>query len=345
MFFQDTKLFFMKKMSMNKQLTCNLCPKLCKISPGETGDCRIRYNHNGKLLALTYGRPAAVHIDPVEKKPLFHVLPGSKAFSIATTGCNLHCLNCQNAGLSQVSPLQRKAYKISPEKVVTTALKKSCQGIALTYTDPVVFYEYALDIGQKAKSRGLLNYWITAGYINRQPLLKAIPSIDAVNLDLKAFSDKFYRDICSATLKPVLETAKLFKQRGIWLELTFLIIPGKNDSEEKINQLTRWITKELGPEVPLHISRFFPHHKLRNLPATPVSTLLKARTIAKSNGIQFVYLGNLRGQGYQNTICPQCQTILIERYGYKVQSNRIAKGRCPGCNHKIPGIWAETDGS
>ncbi|MBU1238600.1 AmmeMemoRadiSam system radical SAM enzyme [Myxococcota bacterium] len=320
---------------------CDLCPKACRLSEGESGDCRIRYNMGGKLVALTYGRPAAIQVDPVEKKPLFHFLPGSKVFSLATAGCNLHCKNCQNAGLSQANPLERKAYSASPETIVASATKKGCAGIALTYSDPVVFYEYALDIAKRAREKRLKVVWVTAGYINPAPLARALPLIDAANLDIKSMSDSFYRSICNATLAPVLATAEAMLRAGVWLEITNLVIPSLNDTDKDVKNLATFMVTHLSRDVPLHFSRFFPHYQLRNIPPTPPETLIRAREIAQAQGVRHVYIGNMRHlPGTENTLCPACGITLIERYGYHIISNRLQRGACPGCHRALPGVWS-----
>jgi pyruvate formate lyase activating enzyme len=320
-------------------IICDLCPKYCNISPGKSGDCKTRYNYDGTLIALTYERPAVLSVDPIEKKPLYHVLPGSKSFSLATVGCNFHCKNCQNSGLSQVEPLNRKAYNISVEKIIGSTKQKDCSSIALTYSDPVVFYEYSCEIGKLAKQNKLLSLWITAGYINQKPLINAIPYIDAVNLDIKAFNNSFYKEICDGTLKPVLETAVTLKKHGVWLEITNLVIPGKNDSPQDFKKLSKWIKENLGADVPLHFSRFFPHYKLRNIPPTPPETLFKAKEIAVSEGLNFVYLGNMRGKKGENTYCPYCGELLIGRIGYTVYKGKNFNGICEKCKNSIPGRW------
>jgi len=327
---------------MSATVRCDLCPTACLLAPGESGDCRIRYNRGGKLVALTYGRPAAIHVDPVEKKPLFHFLPGSRIFSLATVGCNLHCLNCQNAGLSQSDPLDREAYRASPDEIARTAREKGCRSVALTYSDPVVFFEYALDTARVARKAGLKTAWITAGYINPRPLAEALPFMDASNLDIKSMQDSFYRKVCKAALAPVLRTAEAMLKAGVWLEITNLVIPGLNDSDEDLKAMARHVARNLSPDVPLHFSRFFPHYRLRNVPSTPPATLTRARDIARAEGVRYVYIGNMRSvKGTEDTRCPGCGLLLVERYGYRILSNVLSGGHCPRCKGAIPGVWKE----
>lgn len=321
-------------------LICDLCPKHCRIEEGMSGDCRSRYNHKGVLTAITHDRPVAVHNDPIEKKPLYHVLPGSKILSIACAGCNLHCLNCQNEGISQANPIDLKAYRLNADEITALALKKGSKSIALTYTDPVIFYEYSLEIGKAARKSNLLTVWVTAGYINKKPLEEALPFIDAVNLDIKFMNDDLYRRICTGTLKPVLEAAQILLKGGKWLEITNLIIPGLNDSEKDIVKLIDFMKTYLGTHVPIHFSRFFPHHRMRNVEPTPESTILKAAALAEDAGMKYVYTGNIRGRkAHATTKCHRCHSTLIERRGYHVVKNAVINGKCMACNEPVHGLW------
>lgn len=321
------------------KVQCELCPKHCIISPGQSGNCRIRVNIDNKLVATTYGFPCSAHIDPIEKKPLFHFLPGTKVFSIATAGCNLHCKNCQNWGISQRFPTEVPAYDMPPEKVTKLTNNYNCKTTAYTYSDPVAFYEYTFDSAIENKKHGLKNVLVTAGYINQKPLIELCKYIDGVNLDLKSMSNKFYEDVCGATLNPVLETAKTLKSEGVLLEVTNLLLPTLNDDEQDIKKLCKWIYSNLGKEVPLHFSRFFPNYKMRNLPPTSLETLKNARNMAKDIGLNHVYVGNVVGKGWENTYCPDCSKLLIDRYGYKIRSNKMKKGACPACGKDIYGVW------
>lgn len=304
------------------------------------GDCRARINLNGKLHTLTYGDPCAVHIDPIEKKPIFHMLPGSTSFSIATAGCNLHCKYCQNWSISQVPPEETENIDMPPEKVVALALEGGCKSISYTYSDPVVFYEYMLDTAKLAKQKGLRNVAVTAGYINKEPLLELCPYIDAMHIDFKGFTEEFYDTVCSATLQPVLNTIKTCHDQGVWIELVNLIVPTMNDDSKKIEEMCVWIKNTVGKDTPLHFSRFYPMYKFKNLPLTPEETLVQAREVALKVGLNYVYVGNIPGTPGETTFCPQCKKIVIGRIGYSVKENNLAKGACKFCGYKIPGIWS-----
>lgn len=319
---------------MNKNVKCPICPKGCFLRPGRSGDCGIRKNVDGKLTLVTYGHPCSAHIDPIEKKPMFHFLPGSKAFSIATVGCNLHCKNCQNWEISQASPNEVSAYEMPPEKVVELAKKYECASIAYTYTDPVVFYEYAYDTSKKAHEAGIKNILVTAGYIKQTPLKELCKVVDGANIDLKAFSDEFYQNVCSATLKPVLDALVTTKNAGVTVEVTNLVIPTLNDSDKMIDDLCKWIKEDMGVDTPLHFSRFTPRYKMKNLPPTPVETLKKAKKIAKSHGLQYVYLGNILDPDAENTYCPVCGKLLVKRRIFTVEENYIKNGKCTECEKK-----------
>jgi len=318
---------------------CKLCPKGCVINPGESGECRVRVNVDGKLLAVTYGRPCAVHVDPVEKKPLFHFLPGTGILSIATVGCNLHCKNCQNWEISQANPEETPAAELLPQQVARLAVEYDCRSVAYTYTEPLVFYEYTLDSCRCVKEAGLRNALVTAGYINEEPLRRLCEYVDAANIDLKALSDPFYRDICRGTLKPVLNTLVVAKSLGVEVEVTNLVIPTLNDSDKMLCDLCRWLVQHLGRETPLHFSRFSPQFQMKNLPPTPAETLDRAKEIAQSEGLHYVYIGNIIRPGAEDTFCSACGKRLVQRYGFQVLENRIQSGRCPDCDTEVYGIW------
>ena len=318
---------------------CELCPKRCIIAPGQSGECRVRVNTGGKLAAVTYGFPCSVHVDPIEKKPLFHFLPGSPILSIATVGCNLHCKNCQNWSISQENPEDSQAHALPPEAIPPLAKQYRCQSVAYTYTDPVVYYEYALDGCVHAHGAGLKNVLVTAGYMNPEPMRELYQHVDAANIDLKALSEDFYRDICGATLEPVLDTLVSAKAMGVWVEVTNLVIPTLNDRDEDLRQLCRWVVENMGRDTPLHFSRFYPQYQMKNLPPTPAETLSRARGIAKAEGIEHVYLGNVIDPEGENTYCASCASLLIERVRYTIVQNRLEEGRCPSCNTAVPGVW------
>jgi pyruvate formate lyase activating enzyme len=311
------------------------------IPEGGAGDCRIRVNLGGKLRATTYGRPSAVHIDPMEKKPLYHFHPGSQVFSIGTAGCNLHCLNCQNWQLSQRGGEEmEQVYRADPPELVQSAIDEGCKSVAYTYSDPIVFYEYVYDSSALAHEKGLTNVFVTAAYINKKPLRRLCQVLDAANADLKAFDDGFYRRINSATLQPVLDALVTFREEGVWLEVTNLLIPTLNDDLALIRRMAVWIRDELGPGTPLHFSRFHPQYRMRNLPPTPGATLDRARREALDVGLEHVYVGNVLGHEGNSTYCPRDGTLLIGRTGFWITENHLtADGRCPTCKQKILGVW------
>jgi len=324
---------------MKATVKCSICPKGCWLAPGGIGDCRVRQNIDGEIRCTTYGYPRALNIDPIEKKPLYHFLPGSPILSIATAGCNLHCAQCQNWQLSQSAHFVSASVKMLPHDVVQMAGERKCPAIAYTYTEPLASYEYTYDCCKAASEAGLKNVLVTAAYINPEPLREICQYVDAANVDLKAFSDDFYREVCDGRLAPVLKALTVMKECGVMLEITNLIIPTLNDSEEETRKLCDWIGENLGPETPLHFSRFFPQNELKHLPSTPPGTLLRAREIALASGLRFIYIGNMQSDEGENTHCPNCDKRLIDRTGYHVRKNHLVNGRCPDCQTLIFGIW------
>ena len=322
---------------MNTQ--CQLCPKLCVIEPGQSGECRVRINIDGVLRTVVYNYPCSIHVDPIEKKPLFHFLPSTNILSIATVGCNLHCRNCQNWEMSQANPEDSRAIFCPPEKLIQLTGQYRCPSLAYTYTDPIIYYEYTYDTAKLAKQANIRNVLVTAGYVNEEPWKQLLQYVDAANIDLKAVSDDFYRQVCSATLKPVQKALVLARASGILVEVTNLIIPTLNDKPEQIRELARWVKANLGGDTPMHFSRFFPRYKMRNLPPTSLKTLDLAREIAMSEGLNFVYIGNISSKEGQNTYCPDCKALLIERSGYTILQNRLKDGCCPDCGKEIYGVW------
>jgi len=318
---------------------CNLCSHRCRIVESKRGICGVRENRNGILYTLVYGKAVSRAIDPIEKKPLFHFLPGSSAYSVATVGCNFRCKNCQNWETSQSPKLQGTIIgeDVSPEEILEAAKRMNCKSIAYTYTEPVIFMEYAYDTAKLAVKNGINNVFVTNGYITKEALKEIAPYLHAANIDLKSFSDEFYRKNCGARLEPVLETIKLHKKLGIWIEITTLIIPKLNDSEENLRKIAEFI-KNVGNEIPWHISAFYPAYQLIDLPPTPIETLRKGREIGRKVGLKYVYLGNIAGEG-ENTYCFNCGKILIERYGHQVKKNEIKDSHCPNCNSIVDGIF------
>ncbi|MEA3368937.1 MAG: AmmeMemoRadiSam system radical SAM enzyme [Candidatus Ratteibacteria bacterium] len=325
----------------NEKVRCALCRHRCLILPGKRGICGVRENRGGKLYSLVYGQLIAQHIDPIEKKPLFHFLPGSLAYSIAAAGCNFRCLHCQNYDISQYPRFHQSIIgeKTTPREVVEKAGAARCQSISYTYTEPTIFMEFAGETAKLAKSFGLRNNFVTNGYMTPEAMEYMKGYLDAANVDLKSFRDEFYKKICGARLQPVLETLKFMKKINIWLEVTTLIIPGLNDSEEELKDIAQFITKELGPEVPWHVTQFYPTYEMSHLPRTPVETLRKAREIGKNTGLHYVYCGNVPGDEGENTFCYNCGRLLIRRLSFQIAENRMIRGYCPDCGTAQEGIW------
>ena len=314
---------------------------MCLIEPGQSGECRVRINIDGVLRTVVYGFPHydSIHVDPIEKKPLFHFLPGTGILSIATVGCNLHCLNCQNWQISQANPEDSQAVFCPPERLVALCRESRCPSLAYTYSEPIIFYEYTYDTAKLARQANIRNVLVTAGYINEAPWKRLLKVVDAANIDLKGITNDFYVRVCSGTLKPVQEALVLAKASGILVEVTNLIIPTLNDKPEEIRELARWVKANLGGETPLHFSGFTPKYKMQHLPLTSLKTLETAREIAISEGLDYVYIGNVRSREGENTYCPGCKSLLIERKGYFILQNRLKEGRCPDCNKEIYGVW------
>ena len=321
------------------EIQCELCPHRCRVAKGKRGICRVRENRDGKYYSLVYGNPCAVHLDPIEKKPFFHVLPGTTSFSLATAGCNFQCKFCQNWEISQAFPEDVYSYEVPPDLMVKRAKEIGARSIAYTYVEPTIFYEYMFDIGQLTKKEGLLNVTHSNGFINPDPLKNLCKVLDAANIDLKGFTENFYRELCSGELGPVLETLKTLKKEKVHVEITNLIIPTKNDDMSTLKEMCLWIKKELGADTPIHFSRFYPLYKLKTLPPTPVSTLDKARAVALSVGLEYVYVGNIPGHEGENTFCPKCKKMIIQRTGYMVGEINVKAGKCKYCGKPIPGIW------
>ncbi len=322
-------------------LLCGLCPKGCRIPPGHSGECRVRINLDGKLQAVTYGRPCAVHVDPMEKKPLFHFFPGASILSLGSAGCNFHCKYCQNADISQGNPEDIPAYELPPSALPALAEKHGCRHVAYTYNEPLVEYEYVRDCCLAAHGAGLRNVLVSNGYINEKPLAALAPHLDAANIDIKGFSDAFYRDVCDGTLEPVLRTAVQLKEAGVHVEITNLVIPTLNDTDAMLDDLCVWMRDHAGNEMPLHFSRFFPRFRMTHLPPTPVETLLRARERARRTGLKHIYVGNAEVQDGENTFCAGCGKRLVVRQRYVVTENRVtAAGACPDCGKRIYGVWS-----
>lgn len=326
----------------DRQVQCRLCRHRCLIAPGARGLCQVRENRSGVLFSLVYGRLVARNVDPIEKKPIFHLLPGSRSYSIATVGCNFTCRFCQNADIAQL-PRERDGLiagqAATPEAVVEEALRLGCQTLAYTYTEPTIFFEFALDCARLAAAKGLRNVWVTNGYMTADALEMAAPTMGAANVDLKAFSEDFYRDICGARLQGVLKTLKAMAAAHVLVEVTTLLIPGLNDSPEELRDLTGFLVRELGPATPWHISRFHPTYRMTDRGRTPVESLERARDIGLAAGLKYVYLGNVPGSTGENTFCPACGNVVIHRYHYSIRTNLIDTNRCAYCHAVIDGIF------
>lgn len=322
------------------KVKCDLCHHRCVINPSKRGLCGVRENREGKLYSLVYERAISMNVDPIEKKPLFHLLPGSTSFSIATVGCNFRCLQCQNHEISQM-PVEEKRIggsSVPSSKIVSLAQQYQCQSISYTYTEPTIYFEYAYETAILAKEKGLKNIFVTNGYMTEKALHMIHPYLEGANVDLKSFQEKFYREVCGAKLQPVLENLKLMKALGIWVEITTLVIPTLNDSEKEFEDIAQFIMS-LGPDVPWHLSAFYPTYKMNHLSRTPATLLFRAREIGLKAGLYYVYCGNIPGQGGEDTFCPHCKRKVIQRMGFQVVRNDIVEGRCRHCQESIHGIW------
>lgn len=324
----------------DKEIECELCPRKCMVGDKERGYCGVRENIDGEYFTLIHGKPCSANVDPIEKKPLFHFLPGSYAFSIATAGCNLNCKFCQNWQISQFRPEQIRSFDLAPGELALQAGKNECKSIAYTYSEPVVFYEYMRDCAVAGAERNIRSVMISAGYIQPEPLRNLLPHLSAVKIDLKSFREKYYKDICNGQLKPVLDTLLILRESGIWFEIVYLMVPTLNDDPAEIEDLCLWLISELGADVPVHFTRFHPDYLLKDLPPTPVKSLEKAYEIARKAGLNFPYVGNVYGHEGENTYCPDCGKIIIKRRGYLVENIFLKYNACGGCGRVIPGIWS-----
>ncbi len=318
---------------------CLICPNECVLKEGELSQCNNRIVYKSKLYTMAYGNPCSVNIDPVEKKPLYHFYPGTTAFSIATAGCNLACLNCQNWTISQTTPQKTTNIELPPEQVVEECLKSRSKSIAYTYSEPVTFYEYAFETATIARSRGVKNVFKSNGYINPEPLRKMCGVLDAANIDLKAMSESTYLKLSGGKLQPVLDSLKIYRDEGVWLEITNLIVPNWTDNKDEIRKMCKWLYQNGFSETPIHFSRFYPVYKLQQVPPTPLEILNTAASIAADEGLNYIYVGNVPGNDMADTKCPSCGKTLISRQGFRVVSNKVENGNCYSCGKKVAGVW------
>jgi len=328
------------------RMQCDLCPRDCKLHSGQRGACFVRMRENDQMILTTYGRSSGFCIDPIEKKPLNHFYPGSSVLSFGTAGCNLACKFCQNWDISKSRDMDHLMDQASPAAIAAAAEDHGCKSVAFTYNDPVIFAEYAMDVADACHARGIKTVAVTAGYMHAIPRRDFYEKIDAANVDLKAFTEDFYYRLTGSELQPVLDTLRYLKhETNVWFEITTLLIPGHNDSDQELTAMCRWIKNELGVDVPLHFSAFHPDYKMPDIPATPSSTLIRAREIGMREGLQYVYTGNVHNQQGDTAFCPNCKAQLIVRDWYQIKQYRLSKaGHCPDCNTAIKGCFDETAG-
>jgi pyruvate formate lyase activating enzyme len=324
----------------DRMVRCKLCPRECVVAPGSRGYCRVRENRTGTYYSLVHSRIVSAHIDPIEKKPFFHFLPGHMAFSVATAGCNVNCKFCQNWEISQAKPEDLPAQYLPPKELASLAGENRCPVVSFTYNEPTIFNEYVTDASEAARDAGLKSVVVTNGFIQKEPMKRVCQRADAIKIDLKAFSADYYRNVVNGQLQPILDTLVTIRKQGRWLEIVYLTVPTLNDRENEIRDMSRWIKAELGPDVPIHFTRFTPLYLLKNLPPTPVETLERAKAVADAEGLHYVYIGNVPGHPAENTYCPKCHHLVIERAGFTVKQMNLRKGNCQNCQNPIPGVWS-----
>jgi pyruvate formate lyase activating enzyme len=322
-----------------KKIKCKLCPRECVIDDRERGYCGARENRGGIYYTLVHSRVVTAHVDPIEKKPFFHFCPGGMAFSVATAGCNVNCKMCQNWDISQVRPEQAPSNYLPPKRLAEMARESNCAAIAYTYSEPVIFYEYVVDAAEAGRAAGIKSAVVTGGFIQQDPLKELCRRVDAIKVDLKAFSEKFYKEVVNGEMKPVLDGLVTMRKLGMWTEIVYLVIPTLNDSDAEFKALARWVKSELGPDVPVHFSRFHPEYLLKNLPPTPLNTLERAKAACDAEGLHYVYLGNVPGHPAENTYCPKCKRAVVERTGFMVHGMHLENSKCKYCRQAIPGVW------
>ncbi|OQZ04869.1 MAG: AmmeMemoRadiSam system radical SAM enzyme [Candidatus Brocadia sp. UTAMX1] len=326
--------------NLDGKVRCRLCNHYCIIKNGKRGICGVRENRDGRLFSLVYGRSIATGVEPIEKKPFFHFYPGTTAYSIATAGCNFHCLNCQNWEISQMPKTGEGGIigkKLLPEEIVANAKRLGCKSIAYTYTEPTIFFEYAYDTARLAHKEGIKNVFVTNGYTSGEAIKEIAPFLDAANVDLKSFDEDFYRKICGAKLQPVLDNIRLYRELAIWVEVTTLIIPGYSDDKKQLRAIAEFI-KGIGEDIPWHITAFYPAYKLPDVPPTTIESLRRAREIGIKAGLKYVYEGNVPGEGGENTYCYHCGEAVITRFRFEIRENKLTEGKCPKCKNQIDGV-------
>ncbi|MGZ4788964.1 MAG: AmmeMemoRadiSam system radical SAM enzyme [Terriglobales bacterium] len=330
--------FYNKLPSRNVQ--CRLCPRQCVVAPKGRGHCNVRENRSGTYYSLVHSRLCTAHVDPIEKKPFFHFRPGTPALSVATGGCNVNCKFCQNWEIAQIAPEQLRRQYVTPSNLAAAAKQNGCPTLAYTYSEPIIASEYYLDCAEAAHSLGVNSVFVSNGFILREPLNNLCDRMDAIKIDLKAFSDAYYRKVVNAELRPVLDTLLHIRKRGVWLEIVYLVVPTLNDSDNEFKTMAKWVRSELGSDVPVHFTRFYPLYRLKNLPPTPIETLQRAKAIADSEALHFVYVGNVPGDPGEHTYCPKCRHIVVERAGFTVRRLQLKNGKCVFCQQPIPGLWS-----
>jgi pyruvate formate lyase activating enzyme len=330
--------FYGKLASGNVQ--CKLCPRQCVVAPKGRGHCNVRENRGGTYYSLVHSQLCAAHIDPIEKKPFFHFHPGTLAFSVATGGCNVNCKFCQNWEISQIVPEQLRRQYVPPSNLAAAAKQNGCPTLAYTYSEPIIASEYYLDSAEAGHRIGIKSVFVSNGFILREPLNKLCDRMDAIKIDLKAFSETYYREVVNAELRPVLDTLTTIRRRGVWMEIVYLVVPTLNDSDGEFRAMAKWVKSELGADVPVHFTRFYPLYRLKNLPPTPLETLRRAKTIADAEGLHFVYVGNVPGDPGEHTYCPKCHGVVVERTGFSVRRLQLKNGKCGFCQQPIPGLWS-----
>lgn len=328
---------FYRRLASNV-VQCGLCPRECVVADGQRGYCNVRENRRGTYYTLTHSQICTAHIDPIEKKPFFHFRPGTTAFSVSTGGCNVNCKFCQNWEISQVPLEKLQRQRATPNDLARAASEHQCPNLAFTYSEPIVATEYYLDTAEAGHALGIRSVFVSNGFVRPEPLQRLCDRMDAIKIDLKGFTEKYYREVVNAELRPVMDTLVAIRKRGVLLEIVYLVVPTLNDSEADLRAMARWVRAELGVDVPLHFSRFFPLYRLRNLPPTPLETLERAKAICDAEGLHYVYIGNVPGHPAENTYCPKCRKMVIERVGLTTRKVKLNNGRC-SCGQKIPGVW------